>query len=206
MSPEQTTTRLPKAVVGDVKAVATLLSSDVASVFREFETGKLPAPLIVCGQTVWRLAEIREWVLAGCPDRATWERRTISERALPAKRKTAREAQPVQPQYDNFKIPKPGKGVFAWSKQMEKVFRTKLVEGMARDGRELGCGDRFAEWEEEHVQRISLKVISYIRTLPTYAGQFDYLFAVERTTPPWEDVNALTTCPEASTDEHTLSP
>jgi hypothetical protein len=27
----------------------------------------------VGGSTLWRLAELRDWVHAGCPDRKTWE-------------------------------------------------------------------------------------------------------------------------------------
>lgn len=176
--------RQPKAVVGDVKAVAKMLASGVDAVLREYDAGRLPAPLLVCGQAVWRIAEIRQWVAAGCPDRASWERRTVQPRGATAKASAKRW--PAQRQCGDFGIPRPGKTVFAWAKRMEKVFETRLVDGMACDGRALGCGDRFAEWSQEQVNGICMRVIAYIRELPTYSGQYEYLFPGGSPDPPWE--------------------
>lgn len=78
--------------------------------------------------------------------------------------------------YDNFKIPKPGKSVFAWVKEMEKTFETPLVDGMGADGEEQGWGRQFNNWTEAQVNTICLKVIGYIRGLPTYKNQFEHLF------------------------------
>lgn len=91
----------------------------------------------------------------------------------PAARPTPANASPA---YDNFKIPKPGKSVFAWTKEMEKTFETKLVDGLGRDGEEEGWGKQFADWNEIQVNTICLKAIGYIRQLPTYKGQFEHLF------------------------------
>lgn len=186
MTSSEPTIRQPKAVLCDVRGVAKLLASDLPAVLRELGEGRLPRPLLVCGQELWRIAELRYWVVAGCPDRATWERRTTRERALPAKRRPDRQAPAANgQQYDNFKIPRPGKSVFAWVKTAEKMFNTKLVDGMARDGDEQGCGRQFADWNEAQVNTICLKVIAYIRELPTYEGQFDHLFADGSSGPPW---------------------
>ena len=175
MSSTAPTIRQPKAVLCDAKGVAALLGSDVTAVLRELDAGRLPWPLLVCGQELWRIAELRDWVVAGCPDRAAWERRTTQERALPAKRKATRQAPARRPPHDNFKLPKPGKSVFAWTKEMEKTFGTTLVDGMARDGRDLGCGDRFADWNEAQVNSICMNVVAYLRGLAAYRGQYDHL-------------------------------
>lgn len=83
---------------------------------------------------------------------------------------------PAAPVYDNFKIPKAGKSVFAWSKEMEKTFETTLVSGMGREGENRGWGNKFAEWTQDQVQEIAMGTITYIRDLPTYKGQFEHLF------------------------------
>jgi len=36
--------------------------------------GKLPAPMRIGGSVRWRLDELRAWLDAGAPDRATWAR------------------------------------------------------------------------------------------------------------------------------------
>ena len=78
--------------------------------------------------------------------------------------------------FDNFKIPPPGKSVFAWCKEMEKVFETALVDGMGRDGEEQGWGKQFASWTQPQVNTIVLKAMGFLRELPTYKGQFEHLF------------------------------
>jgi hypothetical protein len=45
---------------------------------------------------------------------------------------------------------------------MGRVFNTSLVDGMTRDGHESGCGDRFADWNEEPVRSICMKVLDDI--------------------------------------------
>ena len=64
--------RLPPLVV-DAKGLATLLTCGVRTVRTLDAAGKLPTPLRLGGRVVWRRAEIKAWVAAGCPDRAAWE-------------------------------------------------------------------------------------------------------------------------------------
>jgi predicted DNA-binding transcriptional regulator AlpA len=40
---------------------------------------KVPAPVRLGGRVLWRAAELREWIAAGCPDRRTWEARRGKE-------------------------------------------------------------------------------------------------------------------------------
>lgn len=37
--------------------------------------GKIPKPTRLGGRVLWRLAELRRWGAAGCPDRVTWQQR-----------------------------------------------------------------------------------------------------------------------------------
>lgn len=106
----------------------------------------------------------------------------------PARERTTRDhteshnspsPEPVAPaaprKYDNFKIPPTGKPVFAWAKEMETTFEAKLIPGMGDSGEKKGFGRVFADWTTEQVREIALGCISYIKTLPTYKGQFDHL-------------------------------
>jgi predicted DNA-binding transcriptional regulator AlpA len=36
-------------------------------------SGKVPRPVRIGGAVLWRLAELRDWAEAGCPDRRAWE-------------------------------------------------------------------------------------------------------------------------------------
>ena len=36
-------------------------------------SGKIPSPIRIVRSTYWRQEELKDWVAAGCPDRATWE-------------------------------------------------------------------------------------------------------------------------------------
>lgn len=99
-----------------------------------------------------------------------------STRDQPAAQAPRQAAAPTGPVYDNFKIPKPGKSVFAWCKEMEKVFEIALVDGLGRDGEEQGWGRQFASWDQTQVNTICMKAIGYLRNLPNYKGQFESLF------------------------------
>lgn len=83
-----------------------------------------------------------------------------------------------RPEFNNFKIPKPGKSVFAWAKEMEKAFETRLINGMQVDATDMGIPTVFADWNEEQVNTICMNVIGHIKTLPTYQGQFDHIDVV----------------------------
>lgn len=62
----------PAALLINIKALALLLSRSVASLERDQAAGRLPAPLRLGGSKLWRRAEIKAWVAAGCPDAAQW--------------------------------------------------------------------------------------------------------------------------------------
>lgn len=44
-----------------------------ASWWRDHAAGRIPAPIKLGGRTLWRVAELRNWVAAGCPKRKIWE-------------------------------------------------------------------------------------------------------------------------------------
>lgn len=67
----QTTDRAPLLI--GAKEVARLLGRSERSVWRDEGTGRLPQPVRLGGSKRWRLAEIRAWVEAGCPDRRNWQ-------------------------------------------------------------------------------------------------------------------------------------
>jgi predicted DNA-binding transcriptional regulator AlpA len=51
-----------------------------ATWYRLAAAKRVPAPIRLGGRVLWRVAELREWVEAGCPDRRTWEARRASAR------------------------------------------------------------------------------------------------------------------------------
>lgn len=44
-----------------------------ASWWRDHAAGRCPAPIRLGGRTLWRVEELRRWVVNGCPCRKTWE-------------------------------------------------------------------------------------------------------------------------------------
>jgi predicted DNA-binding transcriptional regulator AlpA len=63
--------RLSPLVV-DARRLAKLLCAGVRTVRTWDAAGRLPAPIRIGGRVVWRVGEIRAWLDAGAPDRATW--------------------------------------------------------------------------------------------------------------------------------------
>jgi len=59
-------------LVADAKGLAKLLGLGVRTIRTHDAAGKLPKPLKLGGRVVWRLDELRAWLDAGAPDRATW--------------------------------------------------------------------------------------------------------------------------------------
>ncbi len=58
----------------DAKRLAKLLDIGLRTV-RSFDAaGKLPKPVRIGARVLWIVDEIRAWLAAGTPDRATWER------------------------------------------------------------------------------------------------------------------------------------
>jgi excisionase family DNA binding protein len=54
---------------------ARLVGLGRSTFFRLRARGKTPAPLKLGGRVLYRLADLREWVRFGCPDRKTFEAR-----------------------------------------------------------------------------------------------------------------------------------
>lgn len=75
--------------------------------------------------------------------------------------------------YDNYKIPPPGKAVFAWAKQMGEAYGVDLIGGMRKAGEALDVGTNFTAWGQAAVDQICLRTIRYIKSLENYDGKFD---------------------------------
>lgn len=65
--------KLPPLTV-DAKGVAAMLNVSKRSIDTYNAAGFLPAPIRLAGRVLWNVRELRRWVDAGMPDRATWER------------------------------------------------------------------------------------------------------------------------------------
>lgn len=59
-------------LVADAKGLSKLLGLGVRTIRTHDAAGKLPQPVKLGGRVVWRLDEVRAWLDAGAPDRATW--------------------------------------------------------------------------------------------------------------------------------------
>lgn len=101
----------------------------------------------------------------------------------PSNREPQPQRAPQGAPYDNFKIPPPGKSVFAWAKEMQKVFDVNFVDGMKRKGQQAGFGTTLNAWDKTQVDIICRDVIDYIIKLPNYEGQFDHMYQVAPSDP-----------------------
>ena len=63
------------AALLNARQAATLLGVSMASLYRYQNEAKLPAPVRVGRSVRWREDELRQWIAAGCPERAEWEAR-----------------------------------------------------------------------------------------------------------------------------------
>lgn len=63
--------KLP-ALMADAHGVARMLGIGYRTVRTYDSAGKLPTPLRLGAKVLWSVAELREWIAAGCPDRSTW--------------------------------------------------------------------------------------------------------------------------------------
>jgi len=62
-------------LVADAKRLSLLLGGVGIRSIRSWDAGgKLPKPIRLGSRVVWSIREIRDWLHAGAPDRATWER------------------------------------------------------------------------------------------------------------------------------------
>lgn len=64
--------KLPRLAL-DAAGLATACGISRRSVCTLAAAGKLPAPVRLGDRVVWYLPEVRAWLRAGAPDRATWE-------------------------------------------------------------------------------------------------------------------------------------
>ncbi len=55
------------AELGNIRRVAAMASLSTRTIRRLVDAGKLPPPIRVGGSLRWRLADVRQWIAAGCP-------------------------------------------------------------------------------------------------------------------------------------------
>jgi hypothetical protein len=89
---------------------------------------------------------------------------------------------PPRPQYDNFRIPKAGKGVYGWARSMETHYQTSIFEAMVAGAIQNGFTKYSPEWPEELAHKLVWDAIRYITTLPNYKGEFEPLIAETKRT------------------------
>lgn len=64
----------PPPILVDARRVAALLGVGLRTLRTMDAAGRLPKPVrLSSGCVRWRLAELRDWTDAGCPDREAWE-------------------------------------------------------------------------------------------------------------------------------------
>ncbi len=71
-----------KPLVMPARELARLLGVSIRQIWRLSSSGKLPKPLRLGGSVRWSLKEIKAFVEAGCPDRASWEEMKMRGGAL----------------------------------------------------------------------------------------------------------------------------
>ena len=65
----------PNQLTVAAKDAAALLGISRAQFFKLHSQGKVPRPVRLGTRAPrWRVAELRDWVCAGCPNRGIWER------------------------------------------------------------------------------------------------------------------------------------
>jgi predicted DNA-binding transcriptional regulator AlpA len=74
-SPGEATSPAPTVAPEQVPAslAAVIAGVGESTWWRLHSAGKVPRPNKLGGKTLWRVAELREWIAAGCPDRRTWD-------------------------------------------------------------------------------------------------------------------------------------
>jgi prophage regulatory protein len=56
----------------DTKQVAKLLNIGERTLWRYWNSGRVPKPIKIGGAVRWQAAELREWIDAGCPTTEVW--------------------------------------------------------------------------------------------------------------------------------------
>ena len=69
-----------KCQLWDAKTFGQRLSLSKRQVYRLNSCGKIPAPIRIGNSVRWDSQECTNWIMAGAPDRKTWEAmKTVSE-------------------------------------------------------------------------------------------------------------------------------
>ena len=77
---------------------------------------------------------------------------------------------------ERIDIPPAGRDVYAWAKNMETRFRTSILGGMKEGaGRRNLNPTQMYVWPQEAVNEICFEAIDYLKSLPTYRGEFDHI-------------------------------
>ena len=63
--------KLPPLLVG-ANGVARMLDCGLRTIRSMDSAGKLPMPIRLGGRVLWSVDELKDWIRAGCPDRAAW--------------------------------------------------------------------------------------------------------------------------------------
>ncbi len=72
-------TSTPEPAATDAEGVGLMLSVSARTVFRLESAGKIgPRSFRIGGSRRWAVSQIRDWVQAGCPNRATWLKKAKS--------------------------------------------------------------------------------------------------------------------------------
>ena len=72
-APDESDAAAAPRLLWDAATLAHALDVSVPTIWRRTADGKLPRPVRLGGAVRWRADEVRRWLDAGCPDRATWE-------------------------------------------------------------------------------------------------------------------------------------
>ena len=72
-------------------------------------------------------------------------------------------------------LPRTGRSIYGWAKEIERVFDKRVVSGMTAHGKDLGLPQNIVDWDEEATRTVCLGVVEHLMTSPKYEGQFDYL-------------------------------
>jgi hypothetical protein len=82
----------------------------------------------------------------------------------------------VTPPAERIDIPAAGRDVYAWAKTLEQRFRTQLLGGMKEGAATRGLNPtQMYLWPQEAVNGICLEAIDFIKSLPTYQGEFEHV-------------------------------
>jgi predicted DNA-binding transcriptional regulator AlpA len=72
-SPSDQITLVNETLLIPASAAGAMCARSEASWWRDNAAHRVPSPVRLGGRTLWRVQELREWVAAGCPDRAAWQ-------------------------------------------------------------------------------------------------------------------------------------